>query len=94
MIEIKVENEYSKLEKVVLGIADDFGPPPKINDCYDPKTRLNVINNSHPVENELTNKIGMRVFLNIKKRNAGILSFEYKEIDQLDRLISIIKDNY
>ena len=37
MIEIKVENEYSKLEKVVLGIADDFGPLPKINDCYDPK---------------------------------------------------------
>ena len=46
MINIRVENEYSKLEKVVLGIAYDFGPPPKINDCYDPKTRLNVINNS------------------------------------------------
>ena len=37
MINIRVENEYSKLEKVVLGIAYDFGPPPKINDCYDPK---------------------------------------------------------
>ncbi len=45
-------------------------------------------------ENELTNKIGMRVFLNIKKRNSGILSFEYKEIDQLDRLINVIKNNY
>ena len=45
-------------------------------------------------ENELTNKIGMRVFLNIKKRNAGILSFEYKETDQLDRLINVIKNNY
>ena len=50
MINISVENEYSKIEKVVLGIAYDFGPPPKINDCYDPKTRLNVINNSHPAE--------------------------------------------
>ena len=45
-------------------------------------------------ENELANKIGMRVFLNNKKNNSGILSFEYKEIDQLDRLISVIKNNY
>ena len=45
-------------------------------------------------ENELTNKIGMRVILNNKKDNSGILSFEYKGIDQLDRLINVVKDNY
>ena len=66
MINIRVENEYSKLEKVVLGIAYDFGPPPKINDCYDPKTRLNVINNSHPVEKELTNNLDS--FINVLKK--------------------------
>ena len=45
-------------------------------------------------ENELTSKIGMRVILNNKKDNSGILSFEYKGIDQLDRLINVVKDNY
>ncbi len=45
-------------------------------------------------ENELTDKIGMRVFLKSKKNNSGVLSFEYKGIDQLDRLISVIKNNY
>ena len=45
-------------------------------------------------ENELTSKIGMRVILNNKKDNSGILSFEYKGIDQLDRLIKVVKDNY
>ena len=45
-------------------------------------------------EKELTEKIGMRVILNNKKNNSGILSFEYKDIDQLDRLIKIIKNNY
>ena len=45
-------------------------------------------------ENELTNKIGMRVILNNKKDNSGSLSFEYKGIDQLDRLIKVIKNNY
>tara|TARA_B100000963_G_scaffold167072_1_gene145107 strand:- start:105 stop:956 length:852 start_codon:yes stop_codon:yes gene_type:complete len=45
-------------------------------------------------ENDLMNKIGMRVFLNNKKNNSGTLTFEYKALDQLDRLINIIKDNY
>ena len=36
----------------------------------------------------------MRVILNNKKNNSGILSFEYKDIDQLDRLIKVIKNNY
>ena len=45
-------------------------------------------------EKELTEKIGMRVILNNKKNNSGTLSFEYKDIDQLDRLIKVIKNNY
>ena len=45
-------------------------------------------------EKELAEKIGMRVILNNKKNNSGILSFEYKDIDQLDRLIKVIKNNY
>ena len=45
-------------------------------------------------ENDLMNRIGMRVFLNNKKNNSGTLTFEYKGLDQLDRLINIIKDNY
>ena len=45
-------------------------------------------------ERDLSQKIGMRVFLNNKKNNSGILSIEYKGIDQLDRLIDVIKKNY
>ena len=29
MININIENEYSKLKTVILGIADDLGVPPK-----------------------------------------------------------------
>ena len=50
--------------------------------------------NSIDIENQLSSKIGMKVFLNNKKNNAGTLSFEYKDVDQLDRLIKIIKENY
>ena len=45
-------------------------------------------------ENDLSEKIGMRVVLNNKKNNSGTLSIEYKGIDQLDRLIDVIKKNY
>jgi len=45
-------------------------------------------------ENDLSGKIGMRVYLNNKKNNSGTLTFEYKALDQLDRLIEIVKDNY
>ena len=45
-------------------------------------------------ENDLSEKIGMRVILNNKKNNSGTLSIEYKGIDQLDRLIDVIKKNY
>ena len=50
--------------------------------------------NISATEQELSDKIGMKVLLNSKKNNSGTLTFEYKEIDQLDRLINIIKTNY
>ncbi len=50
--------------------------------------------NTTATEKELTDKLGMRVYLNNKKNNTGTMVFEYKGIDQLDRLINIIKSNY
>ena len=58
------------------------------------KKNISKDSNIVATENELTNKIGMRVFLNNKKNNSGTLTFEYKGLDQLDRLINIIKKNY
>ena len=45
-------------------------------------------------ESILSEKIGMRVSLNNKKNNSGTITFEYKGLDQLDRLISIVKMHY
>ncbi len=46
------------------------------------------------LEEELTDKIGMRVFVKNKRNNSGTISLEYKGTDQLDRLVDIIKQNY
>ena len=50
--------------------------------------------NTLATENDLADKIGMRVILNNKKNNSGTLTIQYKDIDQLDRLIKVIKSNY
>ena len=60
-----------------------------------PRTSFKIKNsNIEALENNLTDKIGMRVFINSKKNKSGTLTFQFKEFDQLDRLIRVIKDNY
>ncbi len=57
---------------------------------------INILRDSNVLntEKELSDKIGMRVFLKNKKNKSGTLTFEYKDLDQLDRLIDVIKKNY
>ena len=46
------------------------------------------------LQKDLEEKTGLNVSINNKKNNSGIISFEYRDLDQLDRLINIIKKNY
>ena len=48
MMKIKVTNETARLKAVVVGIADDFGGVPKVEECYDPKSRAHVIAGTFP----------------------------------------------
>ena len=50
--------------------------------------------NIRDLEDVLKDKLGIRVLINNKKNNRGSISFEYKDLDQLNRLIDIIKTNY
>ena len=50
--------------------------------------------NLKALENSIADKIGLNVFIKNKKNNTGTVSFEYKDIDQLNKLIEIIKNNY
>ena len=43
---------------------------------------------------KLTEKTGLKSRIHHKKNNKGILSFEYNNNDQLDRLVMVIKANY
>lgn len=46
------------------------------------------------LELSISNKIGLNVEIKNSKRNKGKISFEYKDLDQLNKIINIIKSNY
>ena len=46
------------------------------------------------LEKSLVDKTGINVEIKNNKNNSGRLSFEYKNLEQLDRLINTIKNNY
>ena len=46
------------------------------------------------LELSVSNKIGLNVDIQNNKRNKGKISFEYNNLDQLNKIIEIIKSNY
>ena len=46
------------------------------------------------LQKALEEKVGLIVSINNKKNNSGTISFEYQDLDQLNRLIDTIKKNY
>ena len=61
---------------------------------YKSTIKKNKDTNILDIENQLMEKIGMRVSVNNKKNNSGTLTFQYKGLDQMERLIQVIKNNY
>ena len=50
--------------------------------------------NLNDLETSLSNQIGINVRIKNKRNNTGLISFEYKDLDQLNKLIDTIKSNY
>ena len=71
-LNLKVINETGQLDTLILGLADDFGDVPSIDDCYDPQSRFHVKNNSFPNQFDVSNEMNalMSIF---KKNNINVL---------------------
>ena len=50
--------------------------------------------NLQTLENSIREKIGLNVLIKNKNNNTGSLILEYKDLDQLNKIIEIIKSNY
>ena len=72
MFSLKINNEFGALSDVILGVAYSFGGTPKIDECYDPKSRENVLNGTFPNEKNLIAELNS--FLKIlKKYNVNVI---------------------
>ena len=58
------------------------------------KNKISKDSNIKNLEQSITDKIGLNVAIKNNKRNKGTITFSYKEIDQLNKIIEIIKANY
>ena len=58
------------------------------------KLKDNKDANIRELENSLSEKIGINVTIKNNRQNKGTITFSYKEIDQLNKIIEIIKLNY
>ena len=50
--------------------------------------------NLQSLESSIIEKIGLNVLIKNKKNNSGSIIFEYKDINQLNKIIEVIKSNY
>ena len=50
--------------------------------------------NLEALESSIREKIGLNILIKNKKNNTGSLLIEYKDLDQLNKIIEIIKSNY
>ena len=58
------------------------------------KSKIRKDTNIVALELSISNKIGLNVDIQNNKRNKGKISFEYKDLEQLNKIIDIIKSNY
>ena len=58
------------------------------------KSRITKDSNIIALELSISNKIGLNVDIQNNTRNKGKISFEFKDLDQLNKIIEIIKANY
>ena len=56
-MKLYINDETSRLKKVILGIGDSFGGTPKLEETYDPKSREHIRKGTFPKESDIVREI-------------------------------------
>ena len=96
MLHLNIQNETSRLKSVVLGIADHNGPPPTLEECYDPKSKLHIIAGTYPKEEDMISE--MESVMSIFEK-YDIQVFRPKVIENYNQIFSrdigfVIEDKF
>tara|TARA_E500000331_G_scaffold356357_1_gene414485 strand:+ start:1412 stop:2260 length:849 start_codon:yes stop_codon:yes gene_type:complete len=66
----------------------------KIFKSQKPRTSQSKDPNLSQLELSISDKLGLNVLIKNKKNNSGSITFNYKDLDQLNKIIEVIKANY
>ena len=80
-----VNNEFSTLKSVILGIGLDFGGTPKIEDVYDPHSRENVLKGTFPNESEVISELSQ---FNLILKKYGVKTYRPKNIIGINQIFT------
>ena len=90
-----------ELKKINLSTTGDRYENKICDRCYKylptdefPNNRLKKDPNIKNLEESISDKTGLNVQIKNNKRNKGSITFSYHDIDQLNKIIDIIKSNY
>ena len=93
---VGLENSYFIARKIVDKNLSVRQAESLIKAIKNPKKNKNNIKDPNilNLEKTLEDKTGINVYIKNSKNNTGQLTFNYKDLDQLNRLIMVIKANY
>ena len=93
---VGLENAYLFAKKIIQKKLSVRQSENLVRLFKSPKKSKNNTNSSNlrDLEDILENKLGIKVLIRNKKNNSGSIVFDYRDLDQLNRLIEIIKSNY
>ena len=57
MLKLHVNNEYARLKAVLFGTAQNNGPTPSAESCYDPNSLSHVLAGTYPTEADMQNEM-------------------------------------
>ncbi len=57
MLQILINNEYSRLRSVLFGTSQSNGPIPLAEDCYDPSSLIHVQSDTYPLEVDMSTEM-------------------------------------
>ena len=85
MIKPNIHNETAALKVAVVGIAKDMGGVPRIEKCFDPKSKENVLAGTYPKEKDCIKEIDELVKV-LKKYNIKV--YRPQNIEGLNQIFT------
>lgn len=85
MLKLNIKNETSRLRAVILGTAENNGPTPSVENCYDPKSIEHVLAGTYPLEKDMIAEMDAVVYI-LKKYNVEV--FRPKVIENCNQIFS------